>query len=266
MTTTDVGMDILLALAALPVIIILLIIYKKDKNKEPFRLLITLFLSGFVSCILVIILSEILGLFFSFMDPKIYSKSFLGVFLYAFVGVALVEELCKWVMVYLFGYNNKEFDELYDGIVYAIFVSLGFAFIENILYVIKSANLYTALLRAVSAVPSHACDAIFMGYYMSIARHFHVKGKKNGEQKFLIYSVLIPTVLHGIYDFCLMSGYQILVISFIAFVIFLYTISIKKLLLLANHNRKIVFKNKFCGYCGKVVSSEICSNCGRRQV
>jgi RsiW-degrading membrane proteinase PrsW (M82 family) len=113
-------------------------------------------------------------------------------------------------------------------------------------------------------------DILHLNYYgpnsYALARLAKKKGKKNGEQKFLIYSVLIPTVLHGIYDFCLMSGYQILVISFIAFVIFLYTISIKKLLLLANHNRKIVFKNKFCGYCGKVVSSEICSNCGRRQV
>jgi ribosomal protein S27AE len=63
-----------------------------------------------------------------------------------------------------------------------------------------------------------------------------------------------------------MAGYQILVVSFVAFVIFLYTISIKKLLLLANHNRKIVFKNKFCGYCGKIVTTEFCSNCGHRQV
>lgn len=263
---SKIGVDILFVLAALPVFIILLIIYKKDRNKEPFKLLISLFLSGFVSCILVLVLSEIMELFLPFMDSKIYSKSFTGVLLYSFIGVALVEEVCKWVMVYLNGYNNKEFDELYDGIVYAIFVSLGFAFVENILYVIKSASLYTALLRAISAVPSHACDAIFMGYYLSIAKHFQIKGKKKGEQKYLIYSVLIPTVLHGIYDFCLMAGYQILVISFIAFVIFLYTISIRKLLLLSNHNRKFVFKNKFCGYCGKAVISEVCSNCGHRQV
>lgn len=265
MNEASVGIE-LIFLAILPVIIILFFIYKKDKNKEPLGLLLSLFLSGFMACGLVLLISDVLKLIFPFMDPEVYKNSFLAVLLYSFIGVALVEEFCKWIMLFLFGYShNKEFDELYDGIVYAIFVSLGFAFIENILYVINTAKLSTALVRAVSAVPSHACDAIFMGYYISIARHFHVKGDKKAEKKYLVYSVLIPTLLHGIYDFCLLSQYEILIISFIAFVIFLYTISIRKLLLLAKNNKKIVFKTKFCKNCGRPVTHEICA-CGRRQV
>ena len=259
------GVEVLLAIAALPVIIILLWIYFKDKEKEPISLLIKLFLSGFVACVLVLLISRFLEAIFPFMNNDIKYKSFLDVFLYAFIGVALVEESCKWLMTYLVGYSNKEFDELYDGMVYAIFVSLGFAFIENILYVIYTASISTALLRAVSAVPSHACDAIFMGYYISIAKQFQLRGRRKTEKRYLIYSIAIPTLLHGIYDFCLMSGYQIFVVTFIAFVIFLYVISIRKLLILSRNNRKIRFKNRFCGHCGKIVTGEFCANCGQRQ-
>ena len=217
---------LLLVLAILPVVIILIIVYQKDKNKEPMTLLIIL---------------------------------------YAFIGVALVEEFCKWLMTYLIGYHNREFDELYDGIVYAIFVSLGFAFIENILYVISTASLGTALMRAVSAVPSHACDAIFMGYYLSVAKYWSIKRDKDKEKKYVLKSIFVPAVLHGIYDFCLMSGFTILVIVFIVFVVFLYILSIKKLKKLSKYNKQIVFKNKFCHVCGKAVTGSFCSRCGTKQ-
>lgn len=256
---------LLLLLAALPVIIILFFVYFKDKNKEPMALLIKLFVSGFASCILTLILSEIMGMFLPFMKGSLASKSFIGILLYAFVGVAAVEELSKWVMTFIVGYNNREFDEMYDGIVYAIFVSLGFAFIENIIYVIQTSSVNTALLRAVSAVPSHACDAIFMGYYLSIAKVYALKKNKDKEKKNILLSIAIPAVLHGIYDFCLMSGYKVLVVIFIVFVIFLYIESILKLKKLSDVKKKIKYKNKFCHVCGKVVTGEFCSKCGTRQ-
>ena len=256
---------LLLILAALPVILILLFVYHKDKNKEPMRLLIRLFIAGILSCILVLILSSILEVFFPFMRGSLASKSFFDILLYAFFGVAIVEEFCKWLMTYIVGYNNREFDELYDGIVYAIFVSLGFAFIENILYVINTSSVNTALLRAVSAVPSHACDAIFMGYYLSLAKQYSLRKRKDLEKKNIILSLAVPTILHGIYDFCLMSGQTILITVFIVFVVFLYIASIKKLKLLAKNNKRIKFKNKFCHVCGKAVTGEFCSKCGTRQ-
>ena len=124
---------LLLALAALPVIVILLFVYLKDRNKEPMVLLIKLFLSGFVSCILTLLLSEVMGWFLPFMNGSLANKSFFDTLLYAFIGVALVEEFSKWLMTYLVGYNNREFDELYDGIVYAIFVSLGLSLIIRLI-------------------------------------------------------------------------------------------------------------------------------------
>lgn len=257
--------SILLALAALPVVIILLIVYLKDKNKEPMALLIKLFLSGFVACTLVLLLSDILAVYLPFMRGTLSNKTFLETLLYAFFGVALVEEFCKWLMTYLIGYNNREFDELYDGMVYAIFVSLGFAFIENIMYVIQTASISTAILRAVSAVPSHACDAIFMGYYMSVAKHCALRKSKEGEKKYLIKSLFIPAILHGIYDFCLMSGYNILIAVFLVFVVVLYVLSIQKLKKLLKYNKKIKFQNKFCHVCGKAVTGPFCAKCGTKQ-
>ncbi len=258
-------LGILLLLAALPVILILTFVYFKDRHKEPMVLLIKLFFAGFLSCILVLLISELLGLFLPFMNGSIASKTFIETLLYAFIGVALVEEFSKWLLTYLVGYNNREFDELYDGIVYAIFVSLGFAFVENILYIIQAASINTALLRAISAVPSHACDAIFMGYYLSIAKVYAIRGSEKLEQKYLIYSILIPALLHGVYDFCLMSGFKVLIGVFIAFVIFLYVLSIKKLKKFASVNKKIQYRNKFCKVCGKAVTGEFCAICGTRQ-
>lgn len=257
---------LLLSLAVLPVLIILLFVYFKDKNKEPVILLFSLFSSGITSCFLVLIISRIMGLFLPFMNTALSEKSFVDVLLYAFVGVALVEEFCKGLMTYIVAYNHDEFDEMYDGLVYATFVALGFAFLENIIYVYQTSSINTALLRAVSAVPSHACDAIFMGYYFSMAKQFAIRGDHQMEKKNLILSLVVPTILHGIYDFCIMSGYTILVVVFVVFVICLFITSHKKLKALAAANKKIKFKNKFCHICGKAVTGEFCARCGTKQI
>ena len=259
------SLAILLFLAVLPVILILLFIYNKDKDKEPIKLLIILFTSGIASCFLVISVSSFLKPFLPFMNMSLEKMDFINTLLYAFIGVALIEETCKWIMLYFFGYNSKDFDELYDIIVYAVFVSLGFACFENLLYVMENSSIMVAVMRAISAVPGHACDAIFMGYYLSIAKQFHYKERYDLEKKNIILSIVIPTILHGIYDFCLMSGLIILILAFIVFVIFLYIISIGKIKEMSIANKKIKFKNKYCGICGTKVTGPFCSNCGARQ-
>ena len=256
--------SILFFLAALPVVIILIIVYSKDRKKEPFSLLLQFFLLGIVSCFLVIGLSDILGIFLPFMELT-KSSTFLDILLYSFIGVALVEELCKWIMVYFKGYNNKEFDEIYDIMVYSVFVSLGFAFFENIIYVFGTKNFITALMRALSAVPGHACDAIFMGYYLCLAKELHVKENNQLEKRNIALSIIIPTILHGIYDYCLMSNIKILVYVFIIFIIILYTISIRKLNEISSTSFNINKKNKFCYNCGAKVEGHICSKCGAPQ-
>lgn len=266
----------LLFLAILPVVLILMFVYKKDKEKEPISLLIGFFALGICSCFLVLNVSDILALFMPFMNKELTDMAFTEVLIYSFVCVALIEELCKWIMVYKKGYHHKEFDELYDILVYSIFVSLGFAFFENIFYVLKLGTISVALLRAVSAIPGHACDAVFMGYYLSLAKQSKILKKPEKEKKYLWMSILVPTILHGIYDFCLMSGRVIFVLVFIVFVVYLYIVSIYKLNKLAKVSKRIKLNHNhvtnnqhtepnklgYCKCCGESLMGRFCTKCG----
>lgn len=217
---------LLLFVCILPIIVILFFVYRKDKEKEPLCLLLSFFCLGLLSCFLVVQLSNVLSPWIPFMNMKIVDMTFLDKVLYSFIGIALLEEISKWAMVYFVGYHNKEFDELYDIMIYAIFVSLGFALFENIIYVFHNSSLKIAILRAISAIPGHACDSIFMGYYLSMAKVFFYKKKKNLERNNILLSILIPTLLHGVYDFCLLlvsnslTGTSKVIVYFICITVF----------------------------------------------
>ncbi len=230
--------SLLFILAVIPVIVICTYIYKKDKNKEPWSLLIKLFLLGIASCILVLILSGIMFAIFPFMEKETTAMTIYQVMMYSFIGVALIEEFSKWIMVRGLAYHNAAYDEVYDGIVYAVYVSLGFAFIENLLYVLGNNSITIGITRGILAVPGHACDAVFMGYYLSMAKAYSKQGNLNQEKKNLVLSIIAPTLLHGFYDFCLFSGSGYLLIAFFIFVITLWIFSIKKIKKLANISAK----------------------------
>ncbi len=235
----------LIGVAVIPVAIILMYVYNKDKNKEPANLLVLLFLGGVFSCFLVLSLSNLLAQVFPFMTQ---TNTFLDLFLYAFVGVALIEEVCKFLMVYAFGYRHKAFDEIYDMLAYSIFVALGFACFENILYVISSEavsiGISTGLKRAITAIPGHACDGLFMGYYLSLAKVSAKRKNKIAERNNILKSIFIPTVVHGIYDFCCFAGTDLFFLVFIIFIIATDIIALKKLNYVARINRSINEKPK----------------------
>ena len=230
---------LLFLLGILPVAFILYYVYKNDSRREPRLLLSVFFMSGIFSCFLVIQVSKILKSFIPLFNMSLNEMTIFQILLYAFLGVALVEELLKWIMVYFIGYYHKEFDESYDIIVYAAFVALGFAFLENILYLYQMSSIKTALLRAISSIPGHACDAVFMGYYLSLAKVSHLKMNYNSEKKYIVLSIILPVIFHGIYDFCLMSGKDFLAILFIAFILMLYFFSYKKLKETSSENKNI---------------------------
>lgn len=255
----------LLILATLPIILICFYIYSKDKNKEPIKLLLKLFFFGILSCILVVCITELIYIFIPFMNKNINQMGFIEILFYSFIIVALVEEFCKWLMVYKIGYNNKEFDEVYDIIVYSVFVSLGFAFLENLLYVLLNNSISVGIARGLLSVPGHACDAIFMGYYLSLAKRYRKNNDRQNEKKNINKSIFIPVLLHGIYDFCIFSGQNIFIIIFFVFIINLYIISIKRLKQTANITTKLFYKNNFCPNCGAKIQGNFCSNCGLRQ-
>ncbi|WP_290696502.1 PrsW family glutamic-type intramembrane protease [Lacinutrix sp.] len=184
----------LIIYALAPVAVIILYIYLKDKyEKEPKQLLLISFLLG---AIVSIIITTILYRFFDLALPLTNSLSVLQQFVQAFFVVGFSEELSKYLVVLLFAQRHKAFNEPFDGIVYAVMVSMGFAATENILYVMESGPT-TALLRAFTAIPAHATFGILMGYFMG-------KAKFSNNRILLNLSGLVLAVLfHGAYDFFL---------------------------------------------------------------
>lgn len=254
---------ILFSISILPVILLGMYIYKKDKNKEPSKLLIKLFLGGMLSTILVTIISLILYIIFPILSEETINLNLFELAIKAFIGVALIEEFCKWIMAYKIAYNDEAFDEIYDSILYCVFVALGFAAFENLLYVYEY-GMSTGIARALLAVPGHACDGVFMGYYLGLAKLSSINNQDSLKKKYLIFSILVPTLLHGIYDYCLFTHKSIFLIIFLIFVISLYIQAVKRIKKLSNIDRKMKYKDNYCPNCGHAVSGNFCPICGRR--
>lgn len=259
-------MDILLLIVAiLPVILLGLFIYYKDKTKEPALLLGKLFISGVGACIVVVMLSILIHSLFPVMSKDYSTMNFIEFFIYIFIVIALLEEFCKWIMTYIFGYKSKEFDEVYDIIVYAVFVALGFALLENLMYVFNYKEISLGVYRGLLAIPGHVCDGVAMGYYLSLAKYYETLGNKKLAKINQGKSILVPVLYHGIYDFCCLIGSNLVMAVFFIFIIFLYITSLNKIKLLSQETKKIIYKNEFCPKCGVKVKGEFCIQCGRRQ-
>jgi len=195
-------------LAILPPVLIAYYVYQQDKyEREPKSLIIKSFLFGCISVVPILTLETIFN-----------ESLFSSLFVYMFCGVALVEEGMKYFFLKKYLFNNPEFNEPLDGIVYAIMVSLGFATIENIMYVIGAQSEATsvAILRMFSAIPLHAACGVIMGYYVGMA-----KFKKDNTTILLLKGVLIATFVHAIYNYFLFLG-QGQIISFVALFVAIY--------------------------------------------
>lgn len=188
----------LLLLAIAPAMMIILYIYFKDKfEKEPVRFLFKNFLMGaIVSVVITLILSAVANYIYPLTDTTSIYQQFIN----AFFLVGLVEEFSKYIIVKYYAQKNSEFNEPFDGIVYAVMVSMGFAALENILYVFEH-GAATGILRAFTAVPAHATFGILMGYFMGLA-----KFSKN-KQLLNFTGLVVATFFHGSYDFFLFINF-----------------------------------------------------------
>lgn len=212
--------------AILPPLIFLTIIWIVDKiEKEPKLIIFALFSLGALSCIPIAFTEIILG-FFNFFteDTLIYA------FVDNFAVVAFSEEMGKFIILFLITWFSKHFNYKYDAIVYAVAVSLGFATLENILYVLSSQlteqnGLEVAILRMLLAIPGHFTDGVFMGLFYGIAKEFHHKKKTSYTILTLFASCFVPICIHGFYDFCL-SASDIFMLIFIPFIIIVDVIAI----------------------------------------
>ena len=129
-------------------------------------------------------------------------------------------------------------------IIYSIFLSLGFATIENIIYLMKEKSELTfslGITRGLISIPSHIMFAITMGYYISKYKFTKDDYKKN---KYLYFAVIIPILLHGVFDFILMIGYRWAIIVFIVYIIFLWKINLDKLDKYALYSKIRFYKRK----------------------
>lgn len=204
--------------ALAPVVIILLFVYTRDKlEKEPLSMLIKALVLGALVPIPVILIGTLL---IKIMPDY---NQWWAAFYNAFVVAALTEEGFKFLALFLLIRKSPEFDERFDGIVYAVFIALGFAAIENVMYVYDG-GITTGLMRAFTAVPAHALFGISMGYYFALSKFESENTNAN-----LFKALAVPIILHGIYDFILMSGHPMLLFVFIPFLIYLYWSGLKKM-------------------------------------
>lgn len=220
----------LLTISLAPVVAIILYVYFKDKyDREPISTLIISFFLGVLSTVPTLIVGSLFR-----------SSGGLDVYHYirvAFLEVAGVEEGFKFLFFFIYCYRHKDFNEPFDGIVYALMVSMGFAGLENILYVYDG-GLHVALMRALTAVPAHATFAVAMGYFAGKAKF------SKFPAFWLLIGLAAAIIMHGFYDFCLFTNdfLYIGIGAFISLGISVYLSS--KAINSYHHLSELKFKNK----------------------
>ena len=190
---------IIIAAALLPAILLWGYIWKMDRKKEPTSLLIKATCYGVLICLPVAMVeSMISGVLFGEGGPT----TLFGTTVDAFMVAAIPEEAFKLFALHRILKNNPYFDEHFDGIVYAVCVGLGFAGLENILYLFDNADdwLSVAFLRSLMAVPGHYAFAVLMGYYYSV---YHFVNRSRRTRAMILVA---PVLAHGLYDALLMSA------------------------------------------------------------
>lgn len=215
---------ILIAAAVLPAIFLLVHVYRADKlEKEPAPLLISLVLYGIAATFIALVLeragSFLLGLWFEEGSVAYNAIMYFGI-------VAFSEEGAKYFLLRRRTWHSAAFNCQFDGVVYAVFVALGFALWENISYVLMY-GLSTALVRAVTAVPGHACFGVFMGVYYGRAKRYDNDGDLVNAKRCRTMAVLMPALLHGAYDFIATMEDPNCEWMFFVFVLALFAVSLK---------------------------------------
>ena len=215
-------MEIVLYIAVLPVVLLCLYVYNKDLDKEPKKILTKLFVWGMASVVPIALLELGVDKIITTED----NSNLIKLFIATLVGVALIEEGAKWLITPKHVYDNEEFNHPYDAIVYAVFASLGFALVENVLYVFGN-GLGVGILRAFLTVPSHACDAVIMGYYLGRAKQAEYNNNQKYSNKDLALSLIVPIFMHTLYDYFLFSQNSVMIVLFVIFVVILYIVCFK---------------------------------------
>ena len=223
----------LIVAAVVPAFFLMIRAYRSDRlEKEPPSLLWSLALAGVFSALIALVVERILG---RILDAAVPQGTLYDVLLY-FGVVAFGEEGAKYFMLRRRTWRSPEFNCQYDGVVYAVFVSLGFALWENISYVMHY-GFSTALVRAVTAIPGHACFGVFMGVFYGLAKRRFNEGGAAGSKALRILAVIVPALLHGTYDYIASTDGSIW--GFIGFIAVLFVVSFVLIGKMAKRDRYI---------------------------
>jgi len=229
-------MSILLMVAVVPPLYLMHRIYILDRiEKEPKGLIWKLLLAGML---ITFPCSIAEGVLIGLTQRTFGDTGILPLFVQYFFCVALCEEAFKYLAAKKITWRNPEFNYRFDGIVYCAAVSLGFALLENLMYVFSSGmgGLFVAIIRAVTSIPGHCTFGIMMGYYYGEAKRLQNLGDANGSRAFLRSALWIPLILHGIYDFVLSTQNAFLFVFFIFYVIWLDLRALKRVRASSEHD------------------------------
>ncbi|MCR5772435.1 MAG: PrsW family intramembrane metalloprotease [Butyrivibrio sp.] len=213
---------ILIAAAVIPAIFLMIKVYRSDKlERESPYMLWNLVKAGIFSSLLALLEERILSVILGYTVPQ--QSPLYNIILY-FGIVAFAEESSKYLLMKRTTWKSWEFNCQFDGVVYAVFVSLGFALWENISYVMMY-GFGTAIVRAVTAIPGHACFGVFMGIFYGIAKRYDYRRNEAMSRIMRMLAVVIPALLHGAYDYIATMESQNGNGYFIVFVAIMFIIS-----------------------------------------
>ena len=232
----------LLLAALVPAAFLMVQVYRLDRiEKEPAGLLLKLVLFGALSGLAA---GAIEGALTRLLDVTL-GGGMLRLMLENFLAVALVEEACKRWVVLKFAWRHPAFDYRFDAVVYCVFSALGFAALENILYVAEY-GFAVAVSRALLSVPGHCFFAVYMGIYLGQAKmaeramqRYYIELPDETPGQYLRASLLVPTLLHGFWDFSLSVGGGLMTVLFYLFVLAFFIDAYRKLRFAAGSDEQL---------------------------
>ena len=232
----------LLLAALVPAAFLMVQVYRLDRiEKEPAGLLLKLALFGALSGLAA---GAIEGALTRVLDVTL-GGGMLRLMLENFLAVALVEEACKRWVVLKFAWRHPAFDYRFDAVVYCVFSALGFAALENILYVAEY-GFAVAVSRALLSVPGHCFFAVYMGIYLGQAKmaeramqRYYIELPDETPGQYLRASLLVPTLLHGFWDFSLSVGGGLMTVLFYLFVLAFFIDAYRKLRFAAGSDERL---------------------------
>ncbi|MBR3257412.1 MAG: PrsW family intramembrane metalloprotease [Eggerthellaceae bacterium] len=194
------SIEVLLAIALIPPIFLLFLIWKVDKlEHEPVKMILIVLGLGAVCAGLALVLEIAVD---KPIANAFNNNPALWLVVDNFVGVALMEEISKMLVIMLVVWRHSQFNCRFDGIVYGVAASLGFAALENVKYTLTY-GFQTGMIRAFTAIPGHFIFGVFMGAMIGMAKCAKYDGKHGKKNLLLFLAILLPTLIHGYYDYLL---------------------------------------------------------------